>query len=92
MFVVCVGVLSFRICITSYHIHFSSCLQFRILSQWQKIVLEINESALFNKKTAIFNFGILFRTTNLRAVDAANKEENDLLYVAMISERFFLIM
>lgn len=79
-FVICMCALSLRICITSYYIHFSSCLQFRIFSQWQKIVLETNYSALFNKKTAIFNFGIWFRTTKLRAVDAANKEGNDLSY------------
>lgn len=42
VFVVCVGVLSLRICIPSYYIHFLSCLQFRIFSQWQKIVLETN--------------------------------------------------
>lgn len=49
VFVVCV-------CPFSQDLHhlllypFSSCLQFRIFSQWQKIVLETNYSALFNRK------------------------------------------
>lgn len=77
---VCPCVLSPKICMTSYYIHFSSCLQLRIFSQWQKILLVTNYSALFNKKTAIFNFGIWFRASNLRAVDAANKEGTDLSY------------